>query len=73
MRFPDIAEHALTVFGSHAKALAWLTARCGALDGRVPFELLMRGDLETVDTELGIEAIGSHLAACTFSMRTARA
>lgn len=52
-QYPESVDQAVAIFGSPAKALDWLTTRCGALENQIPLDLLIRGDVEAVGTELG--------------------
>ena len=47
-----VLEHAVTTFGSQNKAWDWLSSECGALQNRIPLDLLRKGDLELVEEEL---------------------
>ncbi len=52
-RYPGPVDQAVSIFGSSTKAIDWLTAPCGALKNQIPLDLLIRGDAEAVETELG--------------------
>jgi uncharacterized protein (DUF2384 family) len=53
---PEVAsavlEHAVTTFGSQTKAWDWLRSECGALQNRIPLDLLRQDEIEQVEEEL---------------------
>lgn len=52
-QYPGSVDQAVAIFGSPTKAMDWLTTPCGALENQIPLDLLIRGDVEAVETELG--------------------
>ena len=52
-RYPEPVDQAVAIFGSPTKAMDWLTTPCGALENQIPRDLLARGNVEAVETELG--------------------
>jgi hypothetical protein len=47
-----VLEHAVTTFGSQTKAWDWLRSECGALQNRIPLDLLRQDEIELVEEEL---------------------